>query len=78
MFSAVQRCGHFVGVTAGKLKKNVGADGHDGRAHLRRVLIQELIGRNHADAELARFREQSVEAAIERNQVLNLVAIEGK
>src|SRR5260370_29135019 len=78
MFSAVQRCGHLVGITAGKLKKDVSADSHDRRAHLRRVLIEELIGGNYTDTELAGFREKGIEATIKCNQVLNFIAVERK
>jgi len=50
----------------------------NGRAHLRRVLIKELIGGILHDTELAGFREKCVEAAVKGNQVLNLIAVEGK
>src|ERR1035441_7227682 len=64
--AAVERVGHLVGVDAGKLKERVRADGHDGGAHLRRILLQELVGRNDADAELAGFGKQRVQAGIDR------------
>ena len=55
MFAAVERRGHLVGIGARKLEENVRADGHDGGAHLRRILFQELICGDNGDAELARF-----------------------
>src|SRR5579871_5732738 len=55
MLSAVQRRSHFVGVAAGKLKKYVSAHGHDGGAHLRRILFEKLVGGDNRDAEFAGF-----------------------
>src|SRR6266481_1323771 len=44
------------GIRTRQLEENVGMDREDSGAHLRRVLVQELVGRNDADAELAGFR----------------------
>ena len=76
VFAAIQCRGHLVGIVAGKLEQNVRADGHDGRAHLRRILIQKLVCGDHADAEFPGFGKQSIEAAIEGDEVLDLVAVQ--
>src|ERR1017187_2774291 len=76
--AAVERVGHLVGVEAGKLKEHMRADGHDGGAHLRRILFQELVGGNNTDAELAGFGKQRVQAGIIGDQVLDLVAVKGE
>src|ERR1022692_1088488 len=78
VFCAVQRCGHLVGIATGKLKKNVCANRHDGGAHPRWVLIEELIGGDYPDTELAGFRKQSIEAAVKGNQVLDFIAVKSK
>ena len=75
-FAAIERRGDLVGVDARKLKEDVGADRHDRRAHLRRILFQELVGGNNGDAELARFGKQRIEPGIVGDQVLNLVAVQ--
>src|ERR1035441_2815482 len=76
--AAVEGVGHLVGVDAGELKERVRADGHDGGAHLRRILFQELVGGNNTDAELAGFGKQRVQAGIIGDQVLDLVAVQGE
>src|SRR5260370_37080866 len=38
-FAAIERRGHLVGINAGELEENVGADSHDRRTHLRRILF---------------------------------------
>ena len=55
--SAIERRGDLVGVGARKLKEDVGADSHDGGAHLRRILLQELIRGYNRDSEFACFRK---------------------
>src|SRR5882724_572963 len=78
VFSAIQRGGHLVGITCGKLEENVRSNRHNGRPHARRVLIQKLIRGADADTELARFGKEGVGAAIESNQILDLIAIQGE
>ena len=56
----------------------MGADGKNCRTHLRRILVEELIGRYDRDAKLARLREHRVDPASVRHEVLNLVAVDGE
>src|SRR5690348_6437854 len=56
----------------------MGADGHDRGAHIGRILVQELVGRDDAARELAGFRENGLDIAPLCHEILDLVGIKGK
>src|SRR5579863_2700065 len=75
---AVEGLGNLRGVGARKLEKDMNADGKDGGTHLRRVLIEKLVGRDDGYAELACFGENGLDAALVGDEVLNFVAVESE
>src|ERR1017187_1578226 len=56
----------------------MGADREDRGAHLRRVLVQELVCGYDRNSELPRLRKHRLDAAMECHKVLDLVAIDGE
>ncbi len=75
---AIEGLGNLRGIGARKLKKDVGADGKDRGTHLRRVLIEKLVGRDDRDAKLASLGKDGFNAAVVGDQILDLIAVEGK
>ena len=75
-FAATQSCRDLISVCAGKLKNKCVPSASNGRPHLGRVLIQELIRCNYGNSELPRFREDRVEAVFAAYEILDFVAIE--
>src|SRR5258708_6901540 len=76
--SAIQCLGDSPGIHARKLEECVSADGENRRSHLRRVLVEKLIGGDDAHAELAGFGEDGLNARAVCDKVLDFVAVQGE
>src|SRR5947208_2876745 len=76
--SAIQGLGDGPGIHARKLEECMSADGENRRSHLRRVLVQKLIGRDYAHAEFAGFGEHGLDARAVCHEILDFIAVEGE
>lgn len=75
---AIERRRDLLRIGTRELKKDMGSDGKDRGAHLRGVLIEELVCRRDRNPEFSAFAEHRLEPTSEGDKILDFVAVKGE